>query len=69
MHQACEVIQRHQTIDRMGSMIECTQRVKMHNGMVGKNGLRRETKWNECHKDSVQWWIGIADMTADVLAN
>jgi hypothetical protein len=41
-HQAREVIQLHQTIDRMGRMLEGTQRVKIHNGLVGKNSLRRK---------------------------
>ena len=27
----------------------------------------RETKWDEHHKDDVQWGMGIAAMTAEVL--
>jgi len=67
--QECEVTQLHETIDRMARMLQAHMMRKEAQLRGMKEWLAdRETKWDDLHRDNVQWGAAIAHMSAMVLA-
>lgn len=67
--QAREVMQLHQTIDRMARMLAAHTLRQVEYWLGMKQWPEdTETKWDECNRDNVQWGTGITDMTVKGLA-